>query len=317
MTNLPANAARYPWRGNDYWNVGFGWWLPYWVGDSMYYGWAYPPTGYYYPSLPEDYSTIVTGDNTYYESDGVYYQEGEKDGQKGYVVVEAPESSSTDEGQNPFTILKGMCDYLAGLDKFSAVAQTTNDRLTTTGEKVQVSARRMIYLSRPDRVRVDVKDDNGERRVVYDGKTVSMLDRTKNAYTVLQVPETIDGALDALARDYRIVVPLEDLMYKDLFARINNRVTAGQFLGLHAVNGVDCNHLAFSTDNSSWELWVDSGEKPVPRRITIDYGRDEERSRYSADIVAWIASPEYTASTFEFKLPAGATRFEIAANRAE
>ena len=320
VTNLPTGAVRYPWHGNDYWHAGFGWYQPTWVGDSVCYDSVYPPTGFYYPTLPSDYSTVVIDNNTYYEADGVYYQEGEQDGQKGYVVAAAPggaEGTSGGEasGENPFQVFKSMCDYLAGLETFSAVAQTTIDEMGLSGEKVQVSARRMLYVSRPNKVALDVTGDKGAKTIVYDGNTVTMLDRAENVYTVIQVPDTIDAALDTLAQDYGVVVPLEDLMYKDLYDRAAARASAGQYLGLHTVDGVKCHHLAFTTDTADWEVWIDAGDKPAPRKMTIDYRENTARSRYSADIVGWVGSPAFPADKFKLKLPDDAKRIEITPNQ--
>ena len=314
VTTLPNGAFHYPWHDHDYWCFGFTWYSPCWVGDSVYYGWAYPPVGYYYPSLPPEYNTTVINNTTYYESDGVYYQEGEKDGKKGYVVAEAPEGteSSQPQGENPFKILKAMCDYVAGLKTLSMVANTTTDEIGASGEKVQISARRAVNVSRPNKIAGDTVGDKGERRVVYDGKTISMLDRTKNAYSVIKVPDTIDATLDVLAANYGITLPLADLLYSNLYERLEARTSAGQYVGLHEVNGLKCHHLAFLSQTVSWEIWVEAGDKPVPRKITIDYGQDAARSRYSADIFAWTGSPTFTPATFEFRLPGVAKKIEIA-----
>lgn len=286
----------------------------------MYYGWAYPPIGYWYSSLPDDNESVVINNTTYYESEGVYYQEGEQEGQKGYVVAEAPvaadapDASAADEVENPYKILKNMCIYVANLDRFTADASTTHDQVRETGEKVQVSSRRKISVSRPDKIAVDVKDDNGERRVVYDGQTVSMLDRTKNIYTAVEVPNTIDGALDKLAQDYNIILPLGDLLYKDLYDRMEARAASGQYLGIHQAGEFKCHHLAFTTESSSWQIWIDAGNVPIPRRITIDYGQGADRSRYSADIVEWTPWTTFSAETFAFTLPPDVNRFEFEAN---
>jgi hypothetical protein len=317
VTTLPAGAIRYPWRGSDYWHAGYGWFRPSWVGDALYYAWTYPPTGYYYPSLPDNSQTVVINNTTYYESEGVYYQEGEEGGKKGYVVAEAPpgtesaEGAAANEEKNPYDLLKSMCDYIAPLDKLTFVAQATNDQIADSGDKIQVSSRRTVNMSRPDKVSINVTSNNGDRRVVYANKKVSMLDRTKNVYTELQVPDTIDATLDTLAKDYNIVVPLEDFMYKDLYERMVSRAVTGQYLGIHKVRGVKCHHVAFSAGTSNWELWIDAGDRPVPRKITIDYGQGAQRLRYSADIVEWNSQPTFAADTFEFNLPGDAKRFEM------
>lgn len=317
VTNLPAGAAHYPWRGHDYYHAGYGWYQPYWAGDSMYYGWVYPPVGFYYPSLPTEYSTVTVNNSTYYESEGVYYQQGEQDGQKGYVVAEAPvnpEASTGGEGENAFIILKSMCDHVAGLETFGLVANTTIDKVTAEGDKVQLSARRTMQVSRPDKFAVDVTGDNGTRQFVYDGKNISLFDGAANIYSVVEVPNTIEAALDTLARDYGAVVPLEDLMYKDLYARLESLASAGQYLGLHEVDGIKCHHLAFSTDAAECQMWIEAGDKPLLRRFTVDY-KQGPRTRYAASIVEWTASPKLTAETFVFKSPAGAKQVRIEPNQ--
>jgi hypothetical protein len=316
ITTLPPGAVHYPWRGDDYWHSGFGWWRPCWVDDDVQYNWVYPPIGYYYPMLPDEYDTVVIDDVTYYESDGVYYQQGVQDGEPGYIVAEAPAAAQTggDEGENPFDILKRMCDYVAGLETFTAVAEITNDEFGPSGEKIQVSSRRKLYVQRPDKVAVDVTGDTGGRRAVYDGKTFSMLDRKKHYYSVVPVPDTIDAALDTLAREHGIVVQLEHLLYKNLYERAVTRVSTGQDLGWSMVGNHRCHHLAFSSDTSNWEIWIEAGDKPVPRKITIDSGQQAARSRYSAEIVGWNASPAFDEETFEFKLPENAQQLKIASN---
>ena len=311
VTNLPPAAIHYPYGGHDYWHVSFGWYGQYWHGDDVYYGWVYPPIGYYYPSLPPDSTTVVINNTTYYSSDDVYYQEGEQDGKKGYVVVKAPEDAKADQGKNPFDILKSMCDYVAGLEKFTTIVTTTTDEVLESGEKIQVSSRRILNVSRPDKVAVDALADSGEKKSVYDGKTVSMFDRPKNVYAVVQMPPTIDAALDVLAQDYGIVMPLGDLLYKDAYARLVARVATGQYVGLHKVGSFDCHHLAFSGDAADWEMWIEAGDKPVLRKVTIDYKQVTVKPRYSGLVVGWVENPAFAAGTFEFSPPAEAKRIEI------
>ena len=312
---LPDGAVHYPWGGSDYWHAGYAWYSPCWIGDDAYYAWAYPPVGYYYPELPPDYSTIVIGDSSYYCSEGVYYQEGEKDGQKGYVVAELPEGKEAPKGKDPFKILKSMCDYLDGLKDFRAEANTTSDDVLASGERVQLAARRTIFVSRPDKVAAYVTGDFGEKRLVYNGQTVSMYDRKKNVYTVIAVPDTINGAMDTLANDYGIVVPLEELLYQNAYGRLVAHAAAGQYLGLHRFGSIDCHHLAFATDALDWEIWIEAGDKPLPRKVTISYKQYPGNPRYTA-VIAWKESASVASGMFEFTPLSGTQRIDIAPVRA-
>jgi hypothetical protein len=142
-----------------------------------------------------------------------------------------------------------------------------------------------------------------------------MYDRKKGVYSVIEVPDTIAATLDTLAKDYGIVMPLGDLLYKDAFDRLIARANAGQYLGLSKFGGTDWHHLAFTTDAVDWEVWVDSGEKPLPRRITIDYKQHTGNPRYSA-VIEWNDATRFTPSMFEFTPPGGAQRIEMAPVRA-
>lgn len=321
VTNLPAGAIHGNWHGNDYWHVGFSWYSPCWVGDSVYYGWAYPPIGFYYSSLPESHTTTVVNNTTYYESEGVYYVEGEQNGQKGYVIAEqppgvqsaatAPSDATMAEARNPFEVLKTACDYLASMQKYSVTANTTVDGVGDDGATVQLSIRRTISVQRPDKIAVDVTGDNGNKRFVYDGKTASLFDATKNQYVSASVPNTIETALETLAQKYNVILPLQDILYKDLYDRVTPRIQAGQYLGLDTVNNVSCHHVAFTSDAADWELWIDAGDKPLPLKTSVAYREGSGRSRYSADLAGWDSSPAFTAQTFEFKPPATAMGIEI------
>ena len=132
------------------------------------------------------------------------------------------------------------------------------------------------------------------------------------AATAARVPES--GALDKLAQDYNIIFPRGDLLCIDLYARKVARATSGQYLGLHQAGEFKCHHLAFTTDSSSWELWVDADSVPIPRRITIDYGQGADRSRYAADLVEWNGWATFSADAFAFTVPPDAKRFEFQAN---
>jgi hypothetical protein len=36
-----------------------------------------------------------------------------------------------------------------------------------------------------------------------------------------------------------------------------------------AVIGVECDHLAFRNADTDWQIWIESGAKPIPRKYVI------------------------------------------------
>ena len=308
LTNLPSNYRPINYGGHNYYNYGYGWYQPYWHGNSIYYGWMYPPLGYYYPALPKGYRTVVVAGTTYYYADDVYYVVGEKDGKSGYVIAEAPKDDQT---PNPFDVLQQMGQYMDQTQNWTFKISTTADEILDSGQKIQVSRQRKFYVSRPNKLAVQFQDDGQGKRVVYNGKTVTMFDPAKNMYVRLEMPDTIAATLDTLAKDYGKSLPLADLLYRDPAKGLSAKAKTGQYLGLHAVDGDNCHHLGFIQEGIDWEIWISAGDKPIPRKFSIVYKQQPGSPRYVAKISQWTIMKSAPASLFELKLPADAKQIEM------
>lgn len=85
-------------------------------------------------------------------------------------------------------ILKQMCDYLKNLPQFSVQAEITEDVLLTSGQRIQTGRSVEASVRRPDRLRAESVGDKEHRQLVYDGKTITLMDRNKNLYTTIAAP---------------------------------------------------------------------------------------------------------------------------------
>jgi hypothetical protein len=304
FTNLPEGASRY---GNGpYWNSGYNWYNPYWHGDDYGYEWVYPPVGYYYPSLPPDYTTMNVGAATYYNADGVYYQAGAQNGAPGYVVAAAPQAG------DPRTLLKTMTDYLGSLQNFSVVANTVADETITGGSgKLPVDGEWWLSVSRPDKFRAEVRDNRGDRLWDYDGKDLALFSQPKNIYGSGAAPGTIDATMDLMAKNHGAALPLLELARTDLYPELTSHITSAQYVGLHEAGGVACYHLAFTQDNLDWEIWVQSSGQPLPRRMTITYKQLPQTPRFTAELDSWDVTPSFSPGTFHLDPPAGAVKVNL------
>jgi hypothetical protein len=256
----------------------------------------------------------VIDNRTYYTVDGVYYTDAEE--KEGYVVAEAPEDTAEPEvitgepsAPDPFETLRQMSDYLASLTRFSAVASDSFDEVRESGQKIQVTSRRKIYVHRPNKVAVEYRGDADSRRVVYDGEKITMLDHTKNMYATVQMPDTIEGMLDKLGRDYGMSLPLADMLYPNVYETIVPGTRTGQYIGLHTVGVHQCHHLGFTQEAADWEIWIQTGDKPLPRKLVITY-KKLDNLRYTAMMTNWDTSGTFPPHAFEMKLPRDSKQIE-------
>ena len=210
-------------------------------------------------------------------------------------------------------ILKNMSAFLAKTQRFTIEAEETFDDVRAGGTRVQVGALRRITVERPSRLLATVSGDIVNRSTWYDGHHLSVLDRDTNRYLSTDVPDTIDGVLDKIAHDYGIVIPLSDFVYANPYEALSEGVQRGQYVGLHRTANVKCHHLAFAQDEVQWQIWIDAGPDPIPRKLVIAYGDEQGIPQYTATIRRFTVEPKAAAeSFFKFTPPAGGQRIEPA-----
>jgi hypothetical protein len=206
-----------------------------------------------------------------------------------------------------------MSDRLARATAFSLEAEEIYDEVPDQSPRRQLSATRRVFVRRPDHFAGDVSGDALNRSFWYDGRTFSALDKEQNVWTSGAVPPTIDEALDWVFDKTGRVIPLADFVYADPYARLMGSVERGVYLGIHEAAGVPCYHLAFEQATIDWQLWIDAGKEPLPRKLVIAYKTEDEVPQYAVTIRKWDLEAKLPDELFHFTPPPGASRVEIPA----
>jgi hypothetical protein len=209
--------------------------------------------------------------------------------------------------------LKRMGEFLAKLPHFAFEAEETFDELPDGELRRQLTNVRRIAVQRPNHFAADVTGDTLDRASWYDGHTVTVLDKDHNVYATIEAPATIDATIDKLQDEYGVVLPLTDLLYADPYAVLMAGVTYGRYLGMHLAAGVPCHHLAFSQETIEWQIWIDAGERPLPRKLAISYVDEPGEPQYSATIRRWTLDAKVPDGLFTFEAPEGAQKIDAQA----
>jgi len=209
-------------------------------------------------------------------------------------------------------VLKKMSELLARTPRLALEAEETFDEVYEEAPRVQLTNLRRIALERPGRFAADATGDTLNRAAWYDGRTLSVLNKEQNLYLSVEMPDSVDAVLDKIAEDYGIVVPLSDLLYSDPYATLMEGVLYGDYLGLHQAAGVLCHHLAFSQESIDWQIWIEAGDKPLPRKLVITYLTEPGEPQYEATIRRITLDPKLPEGLFLFEAPEGAKRIELA-----
>ncbi|MBA7479295.1 hypothetical protein ES707_14729 [subsurface metagenome] len=306
---LPSHHWHRHFDDNDYYFIGVVWYRPHYSGGTVVYYEVPPPAGLYVETLPAGYRVIVINGRTYYYLESVYYVVTTKDSKMVYIVVDRPANSpipAETAAPNPLEVLQQMGKQLAGLQKFRLQTIDTMDEFLISGQKIQLTTHRTISVSRPNSVLADVAGDRKNRKVWYDGRTLSAFDRSRSMYAAAAMPDTIDAMIDKLAADYGMTIPTADLFYADPYKALIENVQSSSYVGLHKVGNVPCHHLAFSQENIDWEVWIEAGKRPLPWQVRITYKNSPGSPKYTSTMTKWEPSVAFYPDYFKFSAPAGA-----------
>ena len=208
-------------------------------------------------------------------------------------------------------ILQEMSAYLQSADQFTFQTDISYDSVLVNGQKIQFGGTGEIAVQRPNRLRVEYRGDEGARRVVFDGHTLTVHDLIADFYAQREMTADIDTAVDRMFEKFGFSVPTADLVYADPYATLTASVDTGFVVGLHTVQGVRCHHLSFSQESIDWQIWIEDGPRPLPRKLLITYKDEPGAPQYTVQLSRWDLRPRISKAYFEFHPQASARRIEF------
>ncbi len=209
-------------------------------------------------------------------------------------------------------ILRAMSAHLGSAPRFAFEAEESFDEIPSGAPRMLLTNLRRVAVQRPNRFAADAEGDSLSRSVWFDGRAVSALDKTTLTYATIPASGSIDAALDTLSDRYGMSVPLADLLYADSYAVLTEEVTYSKYLGIHLAGGAPSHHLVFAQPTIEWQIWIDAGETPLPRKFAITYVREPGEPQYVATMGRWHMSPVFPDALFTFEPPDRAVRVEAA-----
>ena len=207
--------------------------------------------------------------------------------------------------------LQSMGAYLRTLKTFQVEAVTSNEDVLEDGQKTQYTGTVNILAQMPGRLRAEVSNERIDRMYLYDGKSFTLFAKRLNYYATVPAPATIGQLAEKLDDNYGISVPLSDLFRWGTPGWSTEAITAARDLGPSDVLGTTCQHYAFRQDDIDWQIWIQKGESPLPRKLVITTKTDEARPQ-SAVVYVWNLAPSFNDAAFTFAPPAGAGKVVLA-----
>jgi len=205
--------------------------------------------------------------------------------------------------------LHQMGAFLREQQKFSVRATMTTDDLLASGQKVQFNGSVELMVRRPDRMRMDIRGDRRDEHLYYDGKTFTIFGERVGYYASFDAPATL-AELKGVLEKRGVDLPLADLFYWGTDQDKSNEVIAATVIGTSTIEGTACNHYAFRQKDVDWELWVEQGQQPLPRKLVITTTSEKTKPQASM-VLSWDLSPQLGDELFAFVPPPEAHKIDF------
>lgn len=203
-------------------------------------------------------------------------------------------------------IVKAMSDYMASQQNLASEFDVALDVTTPQLEKVTFNSSGTLLLARPGMIRATRKGGYTEMELLSDGKLVTVIDLVSGAYAQAESPGTIDSLVTLIRDTYGMDMPAGDLLMTNSSERLLDGVIEAKHIGVGVVEGQLCEHLAFRTEDTDWQLWVRAGNRPFPCKYLISSKTVVGYPTYTIQFRSWSSGQPANAADFLFKPASGA-----------
>ena len=194
-----------------------------------------------------------------------------------------------------------MSAYLSTLTSFEAKAETSLDLVDDNDQTLQLDGVTRYKVRAPDGFVIEVVSDRQSRQFIYDGKQLTVNSPNLGFYATVPAPPTIRKTLEAAYDKYGIQLPLEDLFrWADPANKRSEDLTSGFVVGTATIDGAETTQYAFREGGTDWQIWIQKGDRPLPRKLVITNRLDPARPTYSARI-SWNPNVPLADADFAFK----------------
>lgn len=205
-------------------------------------------------------------------------------------------------------ILKAMSDYVGSQKNISFSYESGFEVVTSQLQKLLFASSGTVLISRPGSIRATRTGGYADVELVSNGKMVTLYGKNIQAFAQSEAPDSLEKLADQLRDDLNVTLPGADLLSTRSFDDLTAETVEGKHIGLGVVDGVECQHLAFRTPDTDWQIWIAAAGPPIPHKYVITNKAVTGAPEYSLTIRNWKTDPQVAADAFTFKEPSQAKK---------
>ena len=223
----------------------------------------------------------------------------------------APPASAAKVDPAAVKALSDMSGFLQSLSSFALATRTSLDVVTHDDQKIQLVGTAAYKVRKPDAFAIDFVSSSWNRRYIYAGRQFTLYAPELGYYATVPAPATIQATVADLSNRFGISLPLDDLFrWASPEGGRQEDLDSAFVVGAEVLDGVKTTHYAFREAHIDWQIWIQAGDQPLPRRVVIIDRRDKTNPAYVADLT-WTLNPTFTDAEFAFQPGADVRRIHI------
>jgi len=207
--------------------------------------------------------------------------------------------------------VKAMSDYMAKENKIAFDFDSALDVVTTEGEVITLVSSGSVVLERPNRIAATRHGGFVNMEAMFDGKTFTVFGKNANAYMQVNEPGSTDDLIKVLQDKYGLPMPASDLLTSDPYSLMMDGVTEVKGIGTGVIGGVVCDHLAFRSEHTDWQIWIAQGDEPRPCRYEIVTKDVDGGPRYAIVVTDWKVGDAVPKTAFTFDNTSNAKKVDL------
>ena len=170
-----------------------------------------------------------------------------------------------------------------------------------------------IKIDRPGSLYLERFDGLYTMKIYIHKGNLTIFNSENNFYARAEVPEDIENAMQYALDELDLETPLSELLFADsAIGLISDQDTVLYLSDKSRIRGVNCHHLAVRGAEIDLQLWVEEGDSPAPRKISMTMKWEGGSPRNTA-LLEWAAA-DLDPKIFDFKAPEGAQEIRFVGN---
>ncbi len=228
----------------------------------------------------------------------------------GAGIMSAVSTAHAQNGGDAMAILKSMSDFIVAQKTISVSYNSDIEAITPQLQKIQFDSSGTLQMMRPNMIHATRTGGYADLEMFDDGKNFVIDNKAANTYFETQAPGTVDQLVHKIRMKLGADIPGADLLLDNPYAVLSEGVMDAKHVDRGVVNGITCEHLAFRDHDTDWQIWIQTGPKPIPRKFVITSKAVTGAPQYTLVITDWKSDVALKPDIFTFKPPADAKKVD-------